>query len=194
VHDTAKGYTLVELMVTVAIIGILAAISIPNFRRLQASSQQSEVRSNLRALYDFEQAHLMEYSRYTKSVVRLGFAPERGNRYQYGLKGSPITSDDRTGTTATTGLTADAIMVDVFRYGAAAAAAIPTQSPCSTPFVTAGRAGAAFTAVAQGNIDDDATIDLWSISSTSRDMSNCADVAGNVAAGEPANDVNDVND
>lgn len=193
-HDTAKGYTLIELMVTLAIIGILAAISVPNFTKLQARSQQSEVRSNLRALYDFEQAHLMEYSRYTKSVVRLGFAPERGNRYQYGLKASPITPDDRTGATATTALTADAIMVDVFQYGSASAATIRTQSPCSTPFVTPGPAGAAFTALAQANIDDDPTIDLWSISSVSREMSGCADVAGNVAAGEPANDVNDVND
>ncbi len=50
-----------------------------------------------------------------------------------------------------------------------------------------------FQAQAQGNIDNDATFDYWSVSSDSRTLAPTADAKGNVASGEPANDLNDVN-
>ncbi len=47
---SSKGFTLIELMIVVAIIGILAAIAIPNFLQYQLKSRQSEVRTNLGAI------------------------------------------------------------------------------------------------------------------------------------------------
>jgi len=53
----SKGFTLIELMIVVAIIGILAAIAIPNFLRFQARARQSEAKQNLGAIFTAYQAY-----------------------------------------------------------------------------------------------------------------------------------------
>ena len=49
-HAKKLGFTLVEIMIVVAIIGLLAAIAIPNFVKARATSQQNACINNLRQI------------------------------------------------------------------------------------------------------------------------------------------------
>jgi type IV pilus assembly protein PilA len=62
-----NGFTLIELMIVVAIIGILAATALPNFLRFQLRSKSSEGKLNLAAIRTSQEGHYAVYGRYVPS-------------------------------------------------------------------------------------------------------------------------------
>jgi type IV pilus assembly protein PilA len=151
-------------MVVVAIIGILAAIAVPNYQRFTAKSKQSEAKANLAALYSAERAFQSEWQVYNTVFQRIGYAPTGMLRYQHGfLTAADNLPSNYTGDT--TGA-ADSSTATYCTQGAGA----PTNScnvsilpvaPAALPASTAGNT--TFTAAASGDIDGDAASDQWTI-------------------------------
>ncbi len=77
------GFTLVELMVVVAIIGLLSAVAIPNFQKYQARSKTAEAKLQLSAIYTAEASFFADYNIYATCLNYMGYNPaeEANSRY-----------------------------------------------------------------------------------------------------------------
>jgi type IV pilus assembly protein PilA len=80
----AEGFTLVELMVVVAIIGILATLAVPQYKKFQAKSRQSEARLSLGGAYTIEQSFAAENASYTLCLGQAGYNRD-GVRFYYSV-------------------------------------------------------------------------------------------------------------
>jgi type IV pilus assembly protein PilA len=66
-----NGFTLVEIMIVVVIIGMLAALAIPGFQKIRSASQDKAVLSNARQLAAATDQYMMEFGRSTVSIGML---------------------------------------------------------------------------------------------------------------------------
>jgi type IV pilus assembly protein PilA len=153
-RNNQSGFTLVELMVVVAIIGILASLAIPQYSKFQAKARQSEAKVGLSGLYTAEQSFQAEQGKFTTSFEDIGFSASGGKRY-YSIGYS---ASNRPGTTALPNFTSAG---DTFKS---------VQNMCSgTTIDPTGTVSANFdtyTATANGVVSGKCsdTKDAWSIS------------------------------
>ena len=107
-----SGFSLIELMVVVAIIGILATIAVPNFQKFQARSKQTNAKAELSSVFSAQKSFFAEYSTYSAHLVTVGYVPEGTNeaadgysaragvkRY-YGVSGGMTSAEDNSNITA----------------------------------------------------------------------------------------------
>jgi len=86
--NNSKGFTLIELMIVVAIIGVLAAIALPSFLRFQCRAMQSEAKTNLGGIRVCQESYFAEYKKYGTNFAEIGFAPKGSVKYSYATTGN----------------------------------------------------------------------------------------------------------
>jgi type IV pilus assembly protein PilA len=153
----SKGFTLIELMIVVAIIGILAAIAIPNFIKYQLRSKFSEAVSNLEGLRKAEESLRQGERNITVGGVLIAAADYSPGQY-WNLQATALPAAGTVGTAklpwATTDLNiASGIDWQVegntyFRYA--------VVTPCAG-IPAAAQGGVCYAAGAVSDIDGDAT-------------------------------------
>jgi len=98
------GFTLVEIMIVVAIIGLLAAIAIPNFVRARESAQLNTIANNLRILEGAKEQYALEWKLATTDAVtennllpylkgNLAIQPVVGETYTFNTVGDLIVAN-----------------------------------------------------------------------------------------------------
>jgi type IV pilus assembly protein PilA len=197
-----RAFTLLEIMIVVAVIAVLAAIAIPNFLRFQARTKQAEAKTNLRALFTAEKSYYAEKDAFVTNGATAGWGPEGANRYRYQLTNVCTTLWTRPNAPPANGY--DCITEDTSRFNPAGlgpvavtvtlVAGAPVAS-FSVPGVVGTCPDCGFMASAEGNLDNDTKLDDWVITSHDGTIpfasGACAAPETNITAGNPAAIVND---
>ena len=156
-----KGFTLIELMIVVAIIGILAAIAIPNFLKFQAKSKQSEAKSNLGAIFTGQISYFGENNNYS-NFVAINWSPSGTPRYRYVLSSAVGVPTDNT---LIVGAAVPAAMPGTISWSGNLNAVMEADGTTAVVPVTPSIDNTVprFTAGALGVISNAGTSDAWSI-------------------------------
>ncbi len=88
--NDAKGFSLIELMVTVSILLILAAISVPQYQKYKKKSQQVEAKNQLVSVYTAQKVFKAKNKTFFPNLWAIGYEPKGLVKYRAYI--SPTTS------------------------------------------------------------------------------------------------------
>ena len=157
----SQGFTLIELMIVVALIGVLTSIAIPGFQRYQMTSKRAEAYTNLQALATAQKSYFSEWNKFVAVLPEpsstLGIDPGPQKRSAAAVVGAfaPL------GWAPTGGV--------YFDYDSCASGG-SVSCACSCP--------SCFTATAWGDLDDDGGMSGYMYFQPDESGATCASLIG----------------
>lgn len=80
-----KGFSLIELMVVVVIIGILATVGVPQYQKFQMKAKRSEAKSLLGGMFTAQKAFFAEWTQYYPDFDAVGYGLDGDLGYVVGF-------------------------------------------------------------------------------------------------------------
>lgn len=164
---TQGGFTLVELMVVVAIIGILSSVAIPSFKKYQAKAKTSEAKLHLASIYSAEVSFFSDSDSYAPCLKSMGYDPTGSAEQRYyttGFKNGDMVDSHDTATNTINGISCvdeaseDGTGQNLFLAGKKVAGHSPSAADINGSSVDSN--GAWFVAAAGGRISADGGEDI----------------------------------
>jgi prepilin-type N-terminal cleavage/methylation domain-containing protein len=81
--NNTEGFTLIEIIVTTGIVGVLSSIAVPSYQAYAARARQTEAKLLLGSVYSLEKTYQIEYDSYTTCLSQLGFEHNPQTKYYY---------------------------------------------------------------------------------------------------------------
>ena len=85
------GFSLMEVMIVVVIIGILAALAYPNLEKYLKRARQTEAKTNLSAIYTAQKIYFTLHQSYADDIKKLDLGLVQGDPYTFTMEASTST-------------------------------------------------------------------------------------------------------
>ena len=85
------GFSLMEVMILVVIIGILAALAYPNLEKYLKRARQTEAKTNLSAIYTAQKIYFSLHQSYADDIKKLDLSLVQGDPYTFTMEASTST-------------------------------------------------------------------------------------------------------
>jgi type IV pilus assembly protein PilA len=165
-----QGFTLVELMVVVAIIGILAAVAIPGYGKFQARARQSEAKIALAGMYTAEKSYAADAGTFNACLVRIGYevpnATNVARRYYNAGFDAPGANCGADGTVACNAIPSYSCTAGANNTYFAATAMATGSSPATLTNTSINTGSFNIMAIGKVSADAAANFDTWTIDET----------------------------
>lgn len=185
-----RGLAIAGLVMSLVVVPLEVVLVLPLVRHQLHRSAQEECSGHLVTLIEAERYHARQHGAFSTDPVEVGFTVDRGNRYAYFLSAAGEVQD-RSKEQPSIGTATVGYGVDTDRWAGLkpiTQADLPPLSGGAVPGISGTCPDCTFVGVCAGNLDSDATLDVWSVSTRDRTGPN----GEHLTAGIPVHDVDDL--
>jgi prepilin-type N-terminal cleavage/methylation domain-containing protein len=87
-----SGFTLIEMLITIAVMGVIVAIALPQYSKYVARSRQQDAKAQLMAVRQAQEIYKLQYGTYTTITANLSGWKGTSGRYTFAVTAAAATT------------------------------------------------------------------------------------------------------